>query len=118
MSAWVAVPGPLAAKASELISLAASRLASKDLTLDLPRDLVAGLIEYFGEDMGCDHSVNVCTCDMDEARYGLTLALVRQQVCPRCHGKGMVEYRDHGMATCPRCFTSGVCAIDTGEVNG
>lgn len=110
---WIKVPDSVVAKVSGLLTNAATMAGKSGFPLDLPRELVAGLLTYLSEDVdGCDHSTGVCTCDVDEAAYMLRLTLAGEQVCPRCHGEGMVEYADHGMATCPRCFTSGVCRIE------
>ena len=117
MSDWVKMPLGLVTDVAQMLSTADSMASKTGFLLDLPRELVTGLIAYLGEDLGCDHSVNVCTCNAAEVHYALRLALAGEQICPRCHGEGMVEHpdSDNWMASCPRCHTSGVAKIEVDE---
>lgn len=113
MSVWMKVPASVVAKVSELLTNSSTMAGKNGFPVDLPRELVTGLITYLDGYSGCcAHRTGVCNCDANEAAYMLRLALKGEQVCPRCDGEGMVEYQDHGMATCPRCFTSGICPIE------
>ncbi len=113
MSDWVKVKDDVMKEVGELFTSAASMAGKTGYPLDLPRDLVSGLLTYLSEDMGCDHSVNVCTCQMAEVAYKLKLALNGQEVCPRCHGEGFTDDEHGRPATCQKCFTSGVAWMET-----
>ena len=115
MSDWVKVPAELFVDVAAVLSTAAATASQTGLPLDLPRELVDGLLSYLGEDLGCDHSVNICTCQAQELVYSLNLALTGEQICPRCHGEGMIDdpAKPDWPMTCPRCFTSGIARIET-----
>lgn len=115
VSSWVKVTGDVAKKAAELLSTAGSTSVLTRFPLDLPSDLVKGFIEYLSEDLGCDHSVNVCSCNAAEVAWELKLALDGRQVCPKCDGEGFQDDEDGRPATCQSCFTSGICAIEGGD---
>jgi len=118
--------------------LSAGVVTDSNGTLDLPTSLVNELIDYFSEDLGCDHSVNICMCSTMEVVKQLRLSLEDKQECPTCHGEGAVysdEQKAHelqrimkernlteqeanfyygdeiGYAQCPQCGSSGVVEI-------
>ena len=62
--------------------------SDKKSTSEVPVTLIEALMEYVGEDLGCDHSVGICACGARQMVYELELALKGEAVCPRCGGEG------------------------------
>jgi len=130
------VPVNLLKAAAE--ELSAGVVTNENATLDLPTSLVNELIDYFSEDLGCDHEVNICMCSTIEVVAQLRLSLEGKKQCPKCGGEGAVysdEQKAHelqrimkernlteqeanfyygdeiGYAQCPQCGSSGVVEI-------
>lgn len=137
------VPVALLKAAAE--ELTAGVVTDSNGTLDLPTSLVNELIDYFDEDLGCDHSVNICMCSTMEVVKSLRLSLEGKTECSTCHGDGAVysktQYNhelgriakernltlkeaafyfgdDIGYAQCPTCGDSGVVVIPQPSPNG
>lgn len=127
MSDWVVVTDSLMAEVfGDLQKMFSPATSDKQSTSEVPAALVEALIEYLGEDLGCDHSVGICACGARQAVYELELALKSEAVCPKCGGEGAVwdqetydkaaaeakalgfdAYDGEGMVKCPTCNTSG-----------
>ena len=79
---------------------------STDKLTDIPVSLLDGLIEYFSEDLGCDHAVGICMCGLVSLVASLRLAKMGQTYCPDCGGDGDVwskEARDEAVKANPCC---------------
>jgi len=98
----------------------------------VPKALVASLIEYLSDDLGCDHSVNICNCEVAAIVYELELQLTGKRTCAGCSGEGFnyseelhrskllqlepgsqwfdYDHESLGYQTCLRCEGSGVIA--------
>lgn len=79
---------------------------STDKLTDVPESLIDGLIEYFSEDLGCDHSVGICMCGLVNLVASLRLAKMGKTYCPDCNGDGDVwskETRDAAIKANPCC---------------
>lgn len=86
MSDWVTVPESLLAHAFQVMSPYPAPANSPGT--DVPSSLLEGIREYLSEDLGCDHSVGICTCSAAGLVQELTLALNGESPCPRCGGDG------------------------------
>ena len=123
MSKWIEVTDVVMAEA---LRLAANGL-ERNQTSDFPVALLDGLIEFFREAGGCDHSVGICLCSEEQAAYELELAKVGKRVCPGCGGDGtewdqakadeaaakQSDYADDfaGMVKCTGCDGQGVMVV-------
>lgn len=86
MSEWIAIPENLLADAGRLL---APPNPTSDET-DVPRALLEAIVGYFSEDLGCDHSVGICMCELVDLVGDLKLALDGRRRCPECAGDGAV----------------------------
>ncbi|MEI7780350.1 MAG: hypothetical protein WCJ18_00320 [Planctomycetota bacterium] len=43
---------------------------------------------YLSDDLGCDHSVNICMCGLAGIVFELKLNLDGKRTCPGCSGEG------------------------------
>lgn len=94
---------------------------------DVPKELISVLIDYLGDDLGCDHSVGICCCGTAALVAELRLALDGKRSCIACGGDGIgwdeAKYEaektaasadglyaddNAGMITCPGCDGTGV----------
>lgn len=68
------------------------RMNKINSTTDVPRPLIEMLLKYFEDciDGGCDHEVNVCTCEYQGAAKEIRLLLQGKITCPQCGGDGFV----------------------------
>jgi RecJ-like exonuclease len=48
------------------------------------------VVEYLSQDLGCDHSVNICMCSTIGIVQELNMAMEGKLACPRCGGEGFV----------------------------
>lgn len=78
---------------------------SGDKLTDVPVNLIDGLIAYFSEDLGCDHSVGICMCGIIGLVAELKLAKMGKTYCSDCHGDGQIwsqETHDEALKRDPR----------------
>jgi len=94
---------------------------------DVPKELISVLIDYLGDDLGCDHSVGICCCGTAALVAELRLALDGKQSCVACGGdgtgwdeakyeaaktaasaEGLLVSDFDGMIACPGCDGTGV----------
>lgn len=94
-SRWIKVPEMVMYRAARVMdpteqpdSVVKLIVATGTLTVHV--NFVRAVIDYLSEDLGCDHAVNICTCEEQELVRDLTLALDGKRVCPVCHGDGQV----------------------------
>lgn len=103
---------------------------------ELPRTLVAELVEWLRLDLGCDHSVGICYCREAGLVEALMLAFEGKIVCPACLGDGylwdqaawdkanaycervlgMTASDSDGMVPCTTCHCSGKILASTPAV--
>lgn len=55
---------------------------------EYPRALVQAVVDYLGEDLTCDHSVNICMCGPAAVVEELLLNLQGRETCRACGGEG------------------------------
>lgn len=110
MSQWVSVPDEVMRNALQVVLGFWNTDVISDLNSDFPRQLVEGLIDFFQESGGCDHSVGICCCAEEQALSELKLALEGKQSCPQCHGEGF-DVQDDQFVNCPRCDSSGAVPV-------
>lgn len=122
---WLTVPEMLLSAVAKSIDPNPTDRAPAAFT-DVPRALVEALIAYMGEDLECDHSVNICMCEWADIVYELKLTLDGKTVCRSCGGegtgwdqakyeaakkaasaKGLYVNDFDGMISCPDCGGSG-----------
>ncbi len=113
MSDWLEVPDYVIEEVGKVFSSFATTGTSSTLMSDLPPDLVQALIDYLGEDLGCDHAVNICTCVQAGVVAALKLAQIGKRYCPGCLGDGVLWEADESdeeprPPTCDQCGGSGV----------
>lgn len=127
---YIPIPETLLAEAGRLL---APPNPTPDDT-DVPRALLEALVGYYSVDLGCDHSVGICMCELVDLVGDLKLALDGRRRCPECAGDGAVysdeayesaavQYAAHyettpedakrymcdldGMIKCPTCGSNG-----------
>jgi len=59
-----------------------------DADHEYPRALVEAAVAYLSDDLGCDHSVNICMCGTVAVVQELVLNLDGKQTCGACSGEG------------------------------
>ena len=64
------------------------RTIHPDSATEYPVFLVQAVVDYLSEDLGCDHSVNICTCGTAAVVSELLLNMQGRQTCPSCSGDG------------------------------
>lgn len=130
MSDWVSIPDLVMKEALELAASYAERSKRDDVS-DFPADLAKGLIDFFKESGGCDHSVGICACGEEAAAQELLLALDGKRVCIICGGDGYTWDADkyeaaraeaakegydasegQGMVPCSKCDGAGVITLE------
>jgi len=123
---WLTVPETLLSAVAKAIDPNPSPAVGLPQYTDVPRKLIEALIEYMGEDLECDHSVNICMCEWAALVYELKLALGGECLCRSCGGegtgwdqakyeaakkaasaKGLYVNDFDGMIACPDCGGSG-----------
>lgn len=140
MSDWIAAPDLLMKEALELVAGYANNAAlgrspgAADSVSDFPVALIDGLIEFFREAGGCDHSVGICCCAEEDAARELMLLKDGKTTCSVCGGDGYTWDADkyeaarveaaklgydasegEGAVTCYKCDGAGVTRIDADE---
>lgn len=86
MSEWVSIPENLLAEAGKMLAPP----NPTDAETDVPRALLEAIVEYFSEDLGCDHSVGICMCGIAGLVEELQLVLGGRKRCDECGGEGFV----------------------------
>lgn len=116
---WIPVPDHLMTGVVEELATWFPKPAPHTLKVgesDVPVSLIDGLITYLSEDLGCDHSVNICMCGPKELVYQLKLAREGKRVCPDCGGEGFVMGSDDSDEMtpdpCPACKSSGTVDME------
>lgn len=110
---WITVPETLLSAVAKTIDPNPTDRATHAVT-DVPRKLIEALIEYMSEDLGCDHSVNICMCKWAGIVYELKLTLDGETVCRSCGGEGLEWNQAAGIQSnwpCGTCAGSGVIRI-------
>jgi hypothetical protein len=79
-------------------------------TVKVSRDLLKAAVEYLSEDLGCDHSVGICMCDLVGVVQELNLALDGKATCTACAGDGFLFLHNDfdNQYNCPACNGKGV----------
>jgi hypothetical protein len=114
---WIKVD--LALLQAALADFAEREESLNDEVAQVPTALIQGIVEYLSDDLGCDHSVNICMCDTVGIVEELNLTLQGRRTCGTCHGDTYTwdqakadaaaavqsDYADDfaGMVTCPTC---------------
>lgn len=73
--------------------------------VEVSTGLLDGIADLLGEDLGCDHAVNICTCGIESIVAELRLAVVGMHLCTLCGGDG-IDF-DVESGKCPSCNGSG-----------
>lgn len=142
MGDWIAAPDLLMKEALELLasyanSEALSRMVGRPESVsDYPVELIDGIIAYFREAGGCDHSVGICACEEEAVAQELMLLKDGKATCRKCGGDGYVWDEDkylaavekaraenspwdvsegEGNVACPGCDGAGITRIDREE---
>jgi hypothetical protein len=120
MADYIEIPDLLLREIGEELVALSGPVGSKGHG-DVPKELISILVDYLGEDLGCDHSVGICCCGTAALVAELRLALDGKQSCRACGGDGtgwdqaLYESRRGGysadfagMVKCPDCDGTGI----------